>query len=283
MKIIILVISLLILKEIKNEYLKLKLSYSSPYYYIPLKFGYFTNVTNFIFSNYIPISFIPTLKCKICSQFKLNETNSNLVTIKKNIKIAYYHYNYTGNVYNEIIFINNLTNPTDFIGFNDITYKSLFSYNGIFSLSYLNYNFNTTKKMFALKFIKSNCELHLGDYENNYILNHSILKSYNVFLDENDSTDQVIKSVLYLKFSNLSINNKNINNDLDINTDIKLTFDIGTDKFHIPKKYFFDNLKFIFPEKSHCQLHPDGYFICQCGDNYRLNFGNFATKYKSYG
>ena len=129
MKIIILVISLLILKEIKNEYLKLKLSYSNPYYYIPLKFGYFTNVTNFIFSNYIPISFIPTLKCKICSQFKLNETNSNLVTIKKNIKIAYYHYNYTGNVYNEIIFINNLTNPTDFIGFNDITYKSLFSYN----------------------------------------------------------------------------------------------------------------------------------------------------------
>ena len=278
MKIIILVISLLILKEIKNEYLKLKLSYSSPYYYIPLKFGYFTNVTNFIFSNYIPISFIPTLKCKICSQFKLNETNSNLVTIKKNIKIAYYHYNYTGNVYNEIIFINNLTNPTDFIGFNDITYKSLFSYNGIFSLSYLNYNFNTTKKMFALKFIKSNCELHLGDYENNYILNHSILKSYNVFIDENDSTNQVIRSVWYLKFSNLSINNKNINNDLDINSDIKLTFDIGTDKFHIPKKYFFDNLKYIFPEKSHCQLHPDGYFICQCGDNYRLNFGNFVFK-----
>ena len=278
MKIIILVISLLILKEIKNEYLKLKLSYSNPYYYIPLKFGYFTNVTNFIFSNYIPISFIPTLKCKICSQFKLNETNSNLVTIKKNIKIAYYHYNYTGNVYNEIIFINNLTNPTDFIGFNDITYKSLFSYNGIFSLSYLNYTFNTTKKMFALKFIKSNCELHLGDYENNYILNHSILKSYNVFVDENDSTDQVIKSVWYLKFSNLSINNKNINNDLDINSDIKLTFDIGTDKFHIPKKYFFDNLKYIFPEKSHCQLHPDGYFICQCGDNYRLNFGNFVFK-----
>lgn len=78
----------------------------------------------------------------------MNETNSNLVAIKKDIKIPYYQYNYTGNIYNEIIFIDNITSKTDFIGFSNITYKSLFSHNGNFSLSYLNYNFNTTKAIF---------------------------------------------------------------------------------------------------------------------------------------
>ena len=43
-------------------------------------------------------------------------------------------------------------------------------------------------------------------------------------------------------------------NDLNITSDLKLSFDIGTDKFHIPKKYFFENLKNIFPEKSHLAI-----------------------------
>lgn len=278
MKIIIITIFVILLKEIYSEYVKLKLSYSNPYYYISLKLGHFTNETNLIFSNYIPISFIPTLRCKICSNFKLNETNSNLISIKQNIKIPYYHYNYTGNVYNNIIYIDNLISKSDFIGFNDITYKSQFSYNGIFSLSYLNYNFNTTKKIFAIKFINSKCELQLGDYQRNYIANYSNLKSYDIILDENGSTNEVLKPIWYIKFSNLSIISRNIKNDLNIISDIKLSFDMGTDKFHIPKNFFFNNLKFIFPEKSHCQLNPEGYFICQCGDNYRLNFGNFVFK-----
>ena len=58
--------------------------------------------------------------------------------------------------------------------------------------------------------------------------------------------------------------------------EIKLTFDIGTDKLHLPKKFFFDNMNKLFPEKSHCQIHPDGYFICDCGDNYRTAFGNIT-------
>ena len=278
MKIVVITILFFILKVIKNSYINLDLTYSNPYYYISLKLGHFTNETKFILSNYIPMSFIPTLNCEICSKFKLNETSSNLVSKKKNIKIPYYHYNFTGNIYNNLIYIKNITSESDFIAFNHLTYKSQFSYNGIFSLSYLNYNFNTTKKIFALKFIKTNCQLHLGGYEYNYILNNSILNSYNVILEENDSTDKVLRQVWYIKFSNLSISNDNKMNDLNITSDLKLSFDIGTDIFHIPKKYFFENLKNIFPEKSHCQLEPSGYFICQCGDNYRSNFGNFIFK-----
>ena len=234
----------------------------------------FEDKIDFIFSKNIPISIIPTLNCKICSKFKLNETNPNLVSIKQNINIPYYHYNYTGNIYNNIIYIDNITSELNFIGFNNITYKSKFSDNGIFSLSYLNYNFNTTTKIFALKFIDSNCELHIGGYNHNYILNYSELKSFKVLLDENDSTEQFLKPIWYIKFTNLSIKN----NDLNITSDIKLSFDISTDKLHIPKQYFFDNMNLIFPENSHCQLHPEGYFICQCNENYKTLFGNFLFK-----
>ena len=267
----------ILLKEIFNEYHEyknLKLLYSKSYYYISLKMEHFTDKIDFIFSNNIPISIIPTLNCKICSKFKLNETNSNLVSKKQNINIPYYHYNYTGNIYNNIIYIDNITSELDFIGFNNITYKSKFSDNGIFSLSYLNYNFNTTTKIFALKFIDSNCELHLGGYNHNYILNYSELKSFKVILDENKSTEKILKSIWYIKFVNLSIKN----NDLNITSDIKLTFDMSTDKLHIPKKYFFDNMNLIFPEKSYCQLHPEGYFICQCNENYKTLFGYFVFK-----
>ena len=278
MKIVIITVLSILLKETYNEYIKLDLTYSNPYYYISLKFGHFTNETKFILSNYIPMSFIPTSKCQICSKFKLNETNPNLVSKKIDINIPYYHYNFSGNIYNNIIYIDILTSESDFIGFNNITYKSHFSYNGIFSLSYLNYNFNTTKRIFALKFKQKNCQLHLGDYEYNYIINISYFKAYNVIIDENDSTDKVFKPIWYINFSNLSIGNENKANDLNITSDIKLTFDIGTDKFHIPKTYFFQNLKNIFPKSSHCQLDPKGFFICQCEENYRSSFGNFIFK-----
>ena len=283
MKILIFSIFFILLKEIINEYYEYKnliLNYSNPYYYISLKFENNEDKIDFIFSNYIPISFIPTLKCKICSKFKLNETNPNLVSIKQNINVPYYHYNYTSNIYNNIITIDNITSELDFIGFNNITYKSKFSDNGIFSLSYLNYNFNTTAQIFALKFTNtnSNCELHLGGYNSNYILNYSELKSFNVTIDDNNSTEQVLKSIWYIKFMYLFINNKKINNNINNTSDIKLSFDMGTDKFHIPKKYFFDNMHLIFPEKSHCQIHPDGYFICECNEDYKTNFGYFIFK-----
>ena len=277
--IILICFFLVLIKESCNEYKKLKLSHSNPFYHITLKLDYIINETNFIFSNIMPISFIPTSKCQICTKFKLNESNSNLVSIEKNINITYYHYNYTGNIYKNIISIDNITSELDFLGFNHITYKSIFSDNGIFSLSYLNYNFNTTKKIFALKFIDSDCELHLGDYDNNLIKDYSNLKTYNITLENNESFDKALNSTWYMNFTSILINNNTIKYDNNNNSsNIKLSLDIGTNKLHIPKNFFFNNINLIFPEKSHCQLHPDGYFLCHCGNNYLEKFGNFIFK-----
>ena len=274
MKIILL---LFLLKIAKLKYEKIDLNIEKALYYIPIKISEIIKESYFLFSNNAPLSFYPTTNCKICTKLKLNETKLNLISIKENINIPYYHNNFTGNTYNHNLSIKNLPSiisESEFIGFNKVTYKSSFSYNGIFSLSFLNYNFNTSKKIFALQFIKDNCQLHLGGYNDNLIKQDNNLKKFFVNKDNNNSNDVIYNPIWYIKFNNITINNSpyKFNN----NTGIKLTFDIGTDKLHLPKKFFFDNMNKLFPEKSHCQIHPDGYFLCDCGDNYRSSFGNIS-------
>ena len=274
MKIILL---LFLLKIAKLKYEKIDLNIEKALYYIPIKISEIIKESYFLFSNNAPLSFYPTTNCKICTKLKLNETKLNLISIKENINIPYYHNNFTGNTYNHNLSIKNLPSiisESEFIGFNKVTYKSSFSYNGIFSLSFLNYNFNTSKKIFALQFIKDNCQLHLGGYNDNLIKQDNNLKKFFVNKDNNNSNDVIYNPIWYIKFNNITINNSpyKFNN----NTGIKLTFDIGTDKLHLPKKFFFDNMNKLFPEKSHCQIHPDGYFLCDCGDNYRSAFGNIS-------
>ena len=274
MKIILL---LFLLKIAKLKYEKIDLNIEKALYYIPIKISEIIKESYFLFSNNAPLSFYPTTNCKICTKLKLNETKLNLISIKENINIPYYHNNFTGNTYNHNLSIKNLPSiisESEFIGFNKVTYKSSFSYNGIFSLSFLNYNFNTSKKIFALQFIKDNCQLHLGGYNDNLIKQDNNLKKFFVNKDNNNSNDIIYNPIWYIKFNNITINNSpyKFNN----NTGIKLTFDIGSDKLHLPKKFFFDNMNKLFPEKSHCQIHPDGYFLCDCGDNYRSAFGNIS-------
>ena len=274
MKIILL---LFLLKIAKLKYEKIDLNIEKALYYIPIKISEIIKESYFLFSNNAPLSFYPTTNCKICTKLKLNETKLNLISIKENINIPYYHNNFTGNTYNHNLSIKNLPSiisESEFIGFNKVTYKSSFSYNGIFSLSFLNYNFNTSKKIFALQFIKDNCQLHLGGYNDNLIKQNNNLKKFFVNKDNNNSNDVIYNPIWYIKFNNITINNSpyKFNN----NTGIKLTFDIGSDKLHLPKKFFFDNMNKLFPEKSHCQIHPDGYFLCDCGDNYRSAFGNIS-------
>ena len=274
MKIILL---LFLFKIGKLKYEKIDLNIEKALYYIPIKISEIIKESYFLFSNNAPLSFYPTTNCKICTKLKLNETKLNLISIKENINIPYYHNNFIGNTYNHNLSIKNLPSiisESEFIGFNKVTYKSSFTYNGIFSLSFLNYNFNTSKKIFALQFIKDNCQLHLGGYNNNLIKQNNNLKKFFVNKDNNNSNDIIYNPIWYIKFNNITINNSpyKFNN----NTGIKLTFDIGTDKLHLPKKFFFDNMNKLFPEKSHCQIHPDGYFLCDCGDNYRSAFGNIS-------
>ena len=274
MKIILL---LFLLKIAKLKYEKIDLNIEKALYYIPIKISEIIKESYFLFSNNAPLSFYPTTNCKICTKLKLNETKLNLISIKENINIPYYHNNFTGNTYNHNLSIKNLPSiisESEFIGFNKVTYKSSFSYNGIFSLSFLNYNFNTSKKIFALQFIKDNCQLHLGGYNDNLIKQDNNLKKFDVNKDNNNSNDIIYNPIWYIKFNNITINNSPYK--FKNNTGIKLTFDIGSDKLHLPKKFFFDNMNKLFPEKSHCQIHPDGYFLCDCGDNYRSAFGNIS-------
>ena len=274
MKIILL---LFLLKIAKLKYEKIDLNIEKALYYIPIKISEIIKESYFLFSNNAPLSFYPTTNCKICTKLKLNETKLNLISIKENINIPYYHNNFTGNTYNHNLSIKNLPSiisESEFIGFNKVTYKSSFSYNGIFSLSFLNYNFNTSKKIFALQFIKDNCQLHLGGYNDNLIKQDNNLKKFFVNKDNNNSNDIIYNPIWYIKFNNITINNSPYK--FKNNTGIKLTFDIGSDKLHLPKKFFFDNMNKLFPEKSHCQIHPDGYFLCDCGDNYRSAFGNIS-------
>ena len=274
MKIILL---LFLFKIGKLKYEKIDLNIEKALYYIPIKISEIIKESYFLFSNNVPLSFYPTTNCKICTKLKLNETKLNLISIKENINIPYYHNNFTGNTYNHNLSIKDLPSiisESEFIGFNKVTYKSSFSYNGIFSLSFLNYNFNTSKKIFALQFIKDNCQLHLGGYNNNLIKQNNNLKKFDVNKDNNNSNDIIYNPIWYIKFNNITINNSPYK--FKNNTGIKLTFDIGSDKLHLPKKFFFDNMNKLFPEKSHCQIHPDGYFLCDCGDNYRSSFGNIS-------
>ena len=274
MKIILL---LFLLKIAKLKYEKIDLNIEKALYYIPIKISEIIKESYFLFSNNAPLSFYPTTNCKICTKLKLNETKLNLISIKENINIPYYHNNFTGNTYNHNLSIKNLPSiisKSEFIGFNKVTYKSSFSYNGIFSLSFLNYNFNTSKKIFALQFIKDNCQVHLGGYNDNLIKQNNNLKKFFVNKDNNNSNDIIYNPIWYIKFNNITINNSPYK--FKNNTGIKLTFDIGSDKLHLPKKFFFDNMNKLFPEKSHCQIHPDGYFLCDCGDNYRSSFGNIS-------
>jgi len=274
MKIILL---LFLFKIVKLKYEKIDLNIEKALYYIPIKISELIKESYFLFSNNAPLSLYPTTNCKICTKLKLNETKLNLISIKENINIPYYHNSFAGNTYNHNLSIKDkpsIISESEFIGFNKVTYKSTFSYNGIFSLSFLNYNFNTSKKIFALQFIKDNCQLHLGGYNINLIKQNNNLKQFNVIKDNNNSNDIIYNPIWYIKFNNITINNSPYN--LNNNSSIKLTFDIGTDKLHLPKKFFFDNMDKIFPEKSHCQIHPDSYFLCDCGDNYRSIFGNIS-------
>ena len=260
----------------ESKYEIIDLKFDNPLYYIPLKIcEILTETYYFLLSSNLPISFYPTMKCKICTKLKINKTKLNLISIQENIKIPYYHNNYTGTIYTHKLSINNLpyfNNQSKFIGFDQVSYKSSFPFNGIFSLSYLNYNFNTTEKIFAFQFIKDNCQLHLGGFDESLIKYNESIKSFKIVKGNKNSNNSFYNPIWYIKFNSIYINDS----PYDFNNNIKLTFDIGSDKLHLPKKFFFDNMNKLFPEKSHCQIDPSGFFKCNCDDNFRNTFGNIT-------
>ena len=302
MKNFILILFLYLLKLTFSEYEKIELKYSSPYYYIPLNFPYKENKTYYIFSTKLPMSFYPSLNCTKCIENKLN--NSKYENEQKNKSIPYYFYNFIGGVYKGNLSTDKYYCDQSFVAFDNFTYAQNYSGRGRYSLSYLNYNFNTSKNLFAIKFTDEKTELHLGDYDHernledmktfkviteyNYtIYNETIpvnntLKNFfenNILLEGEDNqtkyenrTIELDNSMWYLTFPKLKINDVEADNN---QKNYKLTLDMSIDKFYIPRNFFIKNVEKIFPKEAKCQITREGYFICQCDEEYKTKFGNF--------
>ena len=300
-----LLIIIYLLEKVFLEFESIKLIYSDSNYYIPLNFPQNNSKTYYIFSTNLPKSFFPSFNCTKCTKFKINETNYQ--DENKLVSIPYYFYNFTGRLFSGNYSTDKYFGENDFLAFDNLSYATNYSGRGRYSLSYLNYNFNTSKKIFALKFFEQNAELQLGDYdhsrnmENLKTFNIIIEKKYenhtetiinenainnifenNLFIEEDDNTTheenityEVDKSIWYMSFKKLKIkreNDEEVDKPLD---EYKLTLDISTSYFYIPRNFFINNVKKIFPQEGKCQVARGGYFTCQCDEEFKTKFGNF--------
>ena len=85
-----------------------------------------------------------------------------------------------------------------------------------------------------------------------------------------------MKNLKWINFSNLKIKTDS-EQEVDFKLDkYKLTLDMSASKFYIPKEFFVKNVQKIFPKEAKCQLARDGYFTCQCDEEYKTKFGSFV-------
>ena len=296
---IFLLIFVYILEKVYLEYETIELKSEDYNYYFPLKFPN-DELSYYYFSTKIPMSFFPSKNCTYClDYYKID--NSEFKDENKSIALPYYFYNFTGRLYNGNFSTNKFIGENNFLLFDNLSYIKNYTGRGIFSLSYLNYNFNTPQKIFAIKFSSDgNSELHLGDYDHKRIIGESktfnveianisvnysetIIKNklYNIFenniLIEEDNnatyeniTYEVNNSVWYMNFPQLAINDKQLNK-----SEYKLTLDMSASKFYIPRHFFINNVDKILPKDAKCQITREGYFQCQCDEEYKTKFGNF--------
>ena len=257
-------------KRIITDYKTVTLEYDSSNFYIPIKLSPSKTYESFIFSNILPINFFPSTKCDVCHSYKINVSDpEKYKLINKNITIPYYYYDYIGDEYESNMTLGGFSNVMNFVAFENITFVKNYQGKGRFSLSFLNYNFPTEKKIFALLPDDESYLLHLGDYDKSIIENEDLFKTFDVFIDNNNSTKNVYKKQWYVKFNTTYIDNNLINETT------KLSFDLSTNFLHIPKDFFFNNVEYIFPAEAKCQVQPEGYFLCFCFQDYEKKFGNF--------
>ena len=306
------------INKISSDCEKLDLVYNEPYYYINLNFPQKDKKIHYILSTNIPKSFFPTNECEKCSETIIDNSNGTFQNSSKNISIPYYYYNFIGKEFNGSIYSDNYISKEYFCGFDNITYAENYGGRGRYALSFLNYNFNTSKKLFALKFNEEDAELHLGDYDkSNYHIKSadnftvSIVHEYENYTEQiihnktnitensiknffyensnylselNDNNDTYIenrtieidKSQWFINFTKLKIKT---DSEMDVdypNSTFKLTLDTSSSRFYIPRIFFEKNVKKIFPQDAKCQLTRNGYFNCQCDEDYQTKFGSFV-------
>ena len=300
-----LLIFIYLLEKVFLEFETVELIYSDTYYYIPLNFPSNYSKIYYIFSTKLPMSFFPSKNCSKCKIFRINETKFQ--DENKNISVPYYYYNYTGRLFSGNYSTDQFYGEHQFLAFDNLSYATNYSGRGRYSLSFLNYNLNTSKKIFAIKFLEENAELHLGDFDHNRKMDN--LRSFNIvteikyenytetivvndnletifdknyLIEEDDNktheeniTFEVNKSSWYISFPKLKIkksSEKDVDNPLD---EYKLTLDMCADRFYIPRKFFVENVQNIFPKDAKCQVSRGGYFVCDCDEDYKSKFGNF--------
>ena len=313
---ILLFLFLYLFQIISSDYEKIDLSYENSYYYINLDFPHKGNKSNYIFSTMLPKCFFPSSACEKCKNKVIDYNNPNFQNSTKNISIPYYIYHFIGKEYNDTINTDKYQAPQNFCSFDNLTYQDNYTGYGRFSLSFLNYNFNTEKKIFAIKFTEEGAELHLGGYDTevdfseandfkvevvykyeNYTeqiihknttnnnINKENIYDNNILSEESDSDNDTIvenitieidKSEWYMKFPKLKIKNEE-EQEVDYPLDsYKLTLDISSSQFYIPRDFFVKNVQKIFPKEAKCQLTKQDYFTCQCDEEYKTKFGSFV-------
>ena len=257
------ILYILIVKIIKSEITKLALDYHTGTPFINVKIGNKT-VYNMIFDTTLNRSLLSSPDCEICTREGYNVKDS--IKILDNQTELKYHYIFYGDEYKDIASISSNLNEFDFnfISFTNVSYASQVGTYGFFSLSFTNYNLNTSRRIFSLKYSSQFLYLYIGDINKEIITNESLVKHYNVSFNEN-------KTQWYLNAKNVKINNKNAT----MNESQKLILDSSTSLFLIPKKFFFDNIDLIFPEEGNCQVLNSGDFLCECDKNFKKTFGNF--------
>ena len=263
MSLIMNILFILIVKIIKSEITKLALDYHTGTPFINVKIGNKT-VYNMIFDTTLNRSLLSSPDCEICTREGYNVKDS--IKILENQTELKYHYIFYGDEYKDTASISSNLNEFDFnfISFTNVSYASQVGTYGFFSLSFTNYNLNTSRRIFSLKYSSQFLYLYIGDINKEIITNESLVKHYNVSFDEN-------KTKWYLNAKKVLINNKNSS----MNKSQKLILDSSTNSFLIPKNFFFDNIDLIFPEEGNCQILMSGEFLCECDENFKKKFGNF--------
>ena len=257
------ILYIILVKIIQSELIRLTLDFHTGIPFINIKIGNKTTY-NMIFDTTLNRSLLVSPFCKICTRKGYNIKDS--LKLYDNQTELKYHYFFFCNEYKDKATIMSKLNDFDFnfISFTNVSDTSQIGINGFFSLSFTNYNLNTNRKIFSLKYSSEFLYLFIGDINKEIIGNESLGKHYNVSFNEN-------KNQWYLNAKNVKINNKNAT----MNESQKLILDSSTSLFLIPKKFFFDNIDLIFPEEGNCQVLKSGDFLCECDKNFKKKFGNF--------
>ena len=206
MKILFFLIVYLI-NKISSDYEKLDLTYRSQSYYIGLNFPDKEEKSSYLLSTISPKSFFPTSDCSKCKEKIIENPNSTYLNSSKNISIPYYYYNFIGKEYNGTIHAGNYSSEEIFCGIYNFTYLEKYNGRGVFALSFLNYNFSTEKKLFALKFTDEKTELHLGDYDQS---NYDIKKANSFFVTIEEKYENYTEQIIHENGTDEYYNDNNI-------------------------------------------------------------------------